>query len=85
MLKAPLSLLNINGCVWKILKSYNSKVTCILLLKWDVFDLFFPFWSVQSSCNYAMLYLDGQREVFSKIVVGFQNFGYDFCGVWGDV
>ena len=26
-----------------------------------------------------------KRGVFSKVVLGFRNFGYDFLGVWGDV
>ena len=29
----------------------------------------------------TMLYLGGQSEVFSKVVLGFRNFGYDFLGV----
>ena len=33
----------------------------------------------------TMLYLGRQRGVFSKFVLGFRNFGYDFCGVGGDV
>jgi hypothetical protein len=32
-----------------------------------------------------MLYLDVRRGVFSKVVLGFWNFGYDFWGVEWDV
>jgi hypothetical protein len=32
-----------------------------------------------------MLYLGGKKGVFSKVVLGFRIFGYDFWGVGGDV
>ena len=33
----------------------------------------------------TMLYLGKQRGVFSKVVLGLRNFGYDFWGIGGDV
>ena len=33
----------------------------------------------------TMLYLGAQKGVFSKVVLGFRNFGYDFWGVGGYV
>ena len=34
---------------------------------------------------FDMLYLAEQRGGFSKVDIGFRNFGYDFLGVGGDV
>ena len=43
------------------------------------------FWARSSTIQYSKLILIWQRGLFSNVVLGFWNFGYDFWGVEADL